>query len=274
MSAARKPYDLTSARHDYPAWSGLPLRTITICTHPRSGSTLLSEAMYFAGKLGCPIEYFHRGFRRDLSARWGTTTIQEQIRAAHRLRTDPGGTFAVKLFWHDVEEMAAALAPERFAELSGTSPDEVTPQAYREIAALIATACPNPRFIHLQRRDRVRLAVSGMTAMQTGLWRIIPEAGTQAQLGDAEYDFERIQYYVALATYCHVHWRNFFAAIGVEPFEVTYEALAADFKTVIASTLAWLGSKAPVPHARTQRQSGVANEAFVLRFLRDRASRR
>ena len=51
------PYDLASAAHDYPIWEGLPRRTVLLCTHPRSGSTLLGEALYFAGGLGCPLEY-------------------------------------------------------------------------------------------------------------------------------------------------------------------------------------------------------------------------
>ena len=112
-----------------------------------------------------------------------------------------------------------------------------------------------------------------MTAMQTGLWRVIPDAGPRAARGEAEYDFDRIRYYVALASYCHAHWRNFFAAIGAEPFELTYEGLVADYQTTIASTLAWLGSDAAVPTPRPQRQSGAINEALVLRFLRDSAAR-
>ena len=54
------PYDLTLAGADCPRWDGPPRRSILICSHPRSGSTLLGEAIRFAGGLGCPLEYLHR----------------------------------------------------------------------------------------------------------------------------------------------------------------------------------------------------------------------
>ncbi len=50
-------YDLVRAEADYPEWQGPPRRTLLICTQPRSGSTLLGEALWFAGGLGCPLEY-------------------------------------------------------------------------------------------------------------------------------------------------------------------------------------------------------------------------
>src|ERR1700761_3371165 len=121
------PYDLATAEHDYPARDGAPLRTILICTHPRSGSTLLGEALYFAGGLGCPLEYFHAGFRPALARRWKPRSLSDYIAAAHRWRTDPGGTFAVKLFWRDVRELAAELDPDRFAHLARALPAEVAP---------------------------------------------------------------------------------------------------------------------------------------------------
>ena len=264
------PYDLTTAAHDYRAWEGPPRRTVLLCTHPRSGSTLLGEALYFAGGLGCPLEYFHPGFRPGLAERWATPTLAEYIRAAHRWRTDPSGTFAVKLFWRDVEQMAAERDPDRFAASGLPPPDQVPPDTYCAIAALLADIVPNPRFVHLQRNDRVRLAISGMTAMQTGIWRFIPAAGARAPRGPVAYDADRIDRYIATTDACHAHWRNFFAAIGAAPHGVSYEALKRDYQATVAGTLAWLGSTAAVPAARMQRQSGLADEALVLRYLRER----
>jgi LPS sulfotransferase NodH len=77
-----------------------------ICTHPRSGSTLLGEALYFAGDLGCPLEYFHAGFRPTLAARWGCAGLEDYGRAVHRWRTDPSGTLSVNLNCHDVADKA------------------------------------------------------------------------------------------------------------------------------------------------------------------------
>jgi trehalose 2-sulfotransferase len=270
---APKRYDLTAAEHDYPVWDGPPRRTILICTHPRSGSTLLGEALYFTGGLGCPIEYFHRGFRPGLAERWDTTTFAEHVAAVRRLRTEPGGTLSVKLFWRDIEEMAAELAPERFAGLHEMPPDATSPDDYREIARLLAQAFPDAEFIHLWRSDRVRQAVSGLAALQTGIWRVIPETGEKAAIGPPEYDFDCLDGFVAYADFCNAHWRNFFDAIDAVPFTLTYERLAADYEGTVRAVLDHLGSDAPVPPVRMRRQSGAVNEAFVLRYLRDRQFR-
>lgn len=270
---APKRYDLTAADHDYPAWSGMPRRTVLICTQPRSGSTLLGEALYYAGDLGCPIEYFHRGFRPGLAERWRTTTLAEHIAAVHRWRTDPGGTLSVKLFWRDIADIAAALSTGHLARLHEMGPEQTSPDDYRAIAALLEGAFPNAAFVHLWRSDRVRQAVSGLTAVQTGVWRVIPEMGLKAPAGEPQYDFDRLDAFVAEADFCHAHWRNFFMAIGAAPFTLTYEELCADYDAAVGGVLDYLGSSAPVPPVRMRRQYGEGNEAFVLRYLRDRQAR-
>lgn len=274
MSETRRSYDLTGAEHDYPPREGPPARTVLIATHPRSGSTLLGEALYFAGGLGCPLEYFHQGFRPGLAERWGTETLDEHAAAVHRLRTDPSGTLGVKLFWRDVAEMAAELDPVRFEGLEARRAGELTLDAYRAIAALLEPVFPNPSFVHLERKDRVRQAVSGLRATQTGEFRVIPEMGGAAAKGEADYDFARIDGLVAQSDDSHAHWRNFFAATGAPPFALTYEALAGDYAGSVRAVLDHLGSDAAVPPVRMRRQSDAGNEAFVLRYLRENRARR
>lgn len=55
----RKRYDSTLATHD----DGRLRRTILLRSEQRSGSTLLGDALSFAGGLGCPLDYVHAGFR-------------------------------------------------------------------------------------------------------------------------------------------------------------------------------------------------------------------
>lgn len=269
----RKTYDLATADHDYPEWQGPPNRTVLICSHPRSGSTLLGEALYFAGGLGCPLEYFHRGFLPALAARWGTDGMADQIDAVRRLRTDPSGTLSVKLFWRDLADIAVALDPQRFGDLPEIHPDRASPGLYRALGQLLAEVFPNAAFVHLRRRDRVRQAVSSLTASQTGLWRKIPDMGEQAADGHAQYDFDRIDALVGFSDFSHGHWRNFFSANGQVPHSVTYEDIARDYEGSVGAVLAYLGSDAPVPPIRMRRQSGAGNEAFVLRYLREHRQR-
>lgn len=266
-----KPYDLVLAEHDYAGWSGSPLRTLLICTHPRSGSTLLGEALYFAGGLGCPLEYFHRGFRPSLAARWNARTLAAYVRAVHHKRTDRTGMLSVKLFWGDVEALAAELDPIRFGDLAGRPTGDMDMSTYREIASLLAPIFPNPEFVHLERKDRVRQAVSGLTASQTGVFRIVPSMGSKVAKAEPEYDFTRIASLVAASDYCHQHWRNFFDATGASPISLTYEGLASDYSGNIQRLFDALGCSASPPSIRMKRQSDSENEAFVLRYLREHA---
>lgn len=270
---AKKPYDLATVEHDYPARDGLPIRTILICTHPRSGSTLLGEALYFAGGLGCPLEYFHAGFRPALAERWGCEGLSDYGRAVHRWRTDASGTLSVKLFWRDVVELAGELQPGRFDDLHQRPPEATSPDMYREIAGLLAPLFPAARYIHLLRRDRVRQAVSAAAAVQTGIWRKIPQMGERTEATAPSFDFTTIERLIAYADFCHRHWRGFFAAIGAVPHGLVYEDLTRDHDATVKAVLEHLGSTAAVPPIRMKRQSDARNETMVLRFLREQAAR-
>lgn len=273
-STSRRPhYDLSTADHDYPAWDGPPVRTILICTHPRSGSTLVGEALYFAGGMGCPLEYFHAGFRPALAARWAAPEIHEYLGAVSRHRTDPGGVLAVKLFWRDVEELALELDPERFAALTGAGPAVTPPAVYRDLAALLTALFRAPALVHLRRHDRLRQAISAMVASETGQWREIP--GMTAPAADIRpaFDSERLERLMGYSDHCHGHWRNLFVAMNVAPHELSYEALVADYRQTISTLFDRLGSAADPPPVRMRRQADGHSEALAVRYLRERAAR-
>jgi LPS sulfotransferase NodH len=267
------PYDLTVASADFARWEGPPRRSVVICSHPRSGSTLLGEAIRFAGGLGCPLEYLHGGFRPTIAERWHAPDLDAYVAALHRYRTEPSGVFSIKLFWQDVEDVAHERAPDRFPPRGTTPPEAMHEHDYRDLLAQFADILPNPEFVYLERRDRVRQAVSAMVAAQTGLWRSIPGVGRQEAVGAAEYDYDRILGMIVYADYGYAHWRRFFAANGVEPYRVTYEELVDDFEHVLNGLFARLGSASVPSPRRMLRQADRTTEAMVLRFLRDHAAR-
>ncbi len=265
------PYDLASAAHDYPLWDGPPRRTILVCSHPRSGSTLLGEALYFSAGLGCPLEYFHAGFRPSFARRWGTPDFDGLSAAVRRHRTTPDGTLAVKLFWRDLEEIARDRDPslERFANVP---PEHVPADYYAALAGHVARLFPNPQFVHLWREDRLRQAVSALLAIETGRWRSIPGANQDAPAPAVPLDIERIERIMAYSDFCHGHFRNLFAAMDIAPHGLTYEALTADYPGTVRAVLRHLGSDADPNAPRMLRQANGASEAMVLRYLRERAA--
>ena len=264
------PYDLASVAHDYPQWEGPPHRTLLLCTHPRSGSTLLGEALYFAGGLGCPLEYFHAGFRPSFARRWNAPDYDGLSAAVRRHRTSPGGTLGVKLFWRDIEEIARDADPalEHFANVP---PSEAPAGYYATLAKHVARLFPNPQFIHLWREDRLRQAVSAVLAVETGRWRSIPGATREDASATAPFDADRIERIMSYSDFCHGHFRNLFAAMAATPHTLCYEALTADYGTSVRTVLRHLGSDAEPRAPRMRRQADEASEAMVLRYLRERA---
>jgi LPS sulfotransferase NodH len=269
---AGQPYDLTTAAHDYPAWEGHPARTVLLCTHPRSGSTLLGEALYFARGLGCPLEYFHAGFRPDFAGRWDAPDLEQLSAAVRRHRTEPNGTMSVKLFWRDIEEIATEADPQ-LAEFTGVPPDDAPAAYYRALASHMERLFPKPSIVHLQRDDRLRQAISAVVAVDTGRWRSIEGIEGRDALGAPVFDAERIERLMGYSDYCHGHLRNLFAAMGVAPLAMSYEALTTDYSTSVGRVLAYLGSDVEAPAPRMRRQADAESEALVLRYLRDRAAK-
>lgn len=264
------PYDLASAEHDYPEWDGPPRRTVLLCTHPRSGSTLLGEALYFAGGLGCPLEYFHAGFRPSFARRWDAPDYASLNAAVRRHRTTPDGTLGVKLFWRDIEEIARDAEPalERFANVP---PADLPADYYAALASHVARLFPNPHCVHLSREDCLRQAVSAVLAVETGRWRSIPGAMQDAPAPAVSFDIERIERIMAYSDFCHGHFRNLFAAMGLAPHSLTYEALTANYAASVRAVLRYLGSDVEPVAPRMRRQADGASEAMVLRYLRERA---
>jgi LPS sulfotransferase NodH len=269
VPAQSKPYDLATAEHDYPDWPGAPARSVLICTHPRSGSTLLGEILYFAGDLGCPLEYFHIGFRPRFEARWGVSEIGEFSRAVWRHRTGPNGVLSTKLMWRDIQELAMALDPEGLAEIESAPPDAVSPDTYARVARLIEGLLPSPVCVHLYRRDRLRQAVSATIATQTGQWRAIPGA-EMVREREPEYDAETITRLIGYSDFCHGHWRNLIAAMEGPSLSIAYEDMVRDYPASTDALLAELGSSQASPPIRMRRQADRISEAFVMRYLRER----
>lgn len=265
-------YDLSLDANDFAAWGGPPRRSLVICSHPRSGSTLLGEAIHFAGGLGCPLEYLHRGFRPTLAERWGAPDLDAYVAAMHRWRTDPSGTFSIKLFWQDIEEIAHERAPDLFPPPRTLSPDSCDDATYRAYHALLADILPSPTLVLLERRDVVRQAVSAMIATQTGLWRAIPGVGRSEARAAADYDYDRILALVSFGRDSADHWTRYFEAIGARPYRVVYEDLVRDYAATVGALLADLGRPGEVPAQRMRRQSDGVGEAMVLRFLREHAT--
>lgn len=272
-------YELATAAADYAPWTtGSPERSFVVCTSVRSGSTLLGEAMYAVGGMGCPLEYFHVGFQPRLEARWQTHDPGEYRRQLFRHRTDPTGSFGLKLFWRDLIVLCEQRYPGTTDGRDILMPASVAPQGgYAMAWRVLQELVPNPRFILLARHDKGRQAVSAFTAMRTGRWRDM--GGTSTDASSPGYDYDVILRTFQHGIHTHRSWVELFAHAGVRPVEIFYEDLARDLPGTVGRMLDALPHA--VPHrerlaepSRLRRQAGVESERLLMRFLRERAARR
>jgi trehalose 2-sulfotransferase len=221
-------HHLASVEHDRPVRR--PLRTLVIAATYRSGSTVLAESLFSAGGHGCPIEYFQseQRFTRFAGPQFRSTVMSH--------RTDPDGTFGVKLFPPD----SGAAEP---------------------LAGL-----PDPAVVRVTRKDRVAAATSTLRALQTGRWRSTdpPTAGTPT------YDGQRLWQLVGMFENHHRFWDDRLGAHRVA-VQVDHDELRSDLTGTVARVLKGLADVGRPSHQKAQPvrlvpMSPMRDDPWAARF--------
>jgi trehalose 2-sulfotransferase len=272
----------------------MPERSYLVCATPRSGSTLLCEALESTGVAGRPREYFEQlketgvprrpreyfwglrspevirllphdsEFDRDSesSATWSRDDYARHLAAALQNGTTPNGVFGAKLMWgyfNDFIELMRGIP--RFGGMGDGS--------------LLNAAFPELRYVFVSRSDKVRQAVSLWRALQTRVWR--KEVGAPgeepAPALRSVYSFDAIDHLLDQLRRHEDAWRGFFFRIGQRPFNLFYEEVAGDLEGAVARTLEALRIERPAPplvaHRPLSRQSDDLSESWVQSYLED-----
>jgi trehalose 2-sulfotransferase len=270
-----------------------PERSYLVCATPRSGSTLLCEALAATGVAGHPEEYFEarRATGAPRSARdyfdqaseaaraalaalgevppaeppeysslRGIDDYAEHLRAALARGTGSNGVFGAKLMWMHLDD---------FLELARTVPG----LGGASLAEVLGALFPGAAFVWVRRQDKVRQAVSLWRAIQTQAWR--------AGQGPREpvrqrYNFAAIDFLRERLANEDAAWARFFTDAGVEPLELEYERVGADVTAAVRAVLERVGvDRAGVdpPSPLMRRQADELSESWVQRY-RTQAGRR
>jgi LPS sulfotransferase NodH len=245
-----------------------------VAANQRSGSTLLCRALADTGVAGRPEEYFLTGPPEAFPPDWtfweeglfarphGPMDRESYLELVDRLGSTPNGVFGAKLMWNNVAWMLDKLRElPRFAKL--------------DRATTFHALFPNLHVIRLTRRDRVRQAVSWARAAQDGVW-VVSDAEAPAPAGEPTYGFEFISGLERLVIEGDDGWPTFCDELGVTPLNLVYEDLVepATYENTIRSALEYLGvhdEGLPIPAPRTRRQADATNDAWVDRYVAERA---
>jgi LPS sulfotransferase NodH len=272
-----------------------PWLSYLICSTPRSGSTLLCDAMTNTGIAGRPEEYFQQRKKTGLPRRpreyfedaetaeivailGDVTRVDDEVSAYNSRRfahyadylawtieeaTTPNGVFGAKLMWGYFNGFISYL--RQLPGHADLAPAEILPSVF-----------PNLHFVWVTRNDKARQAVSLWKALQTWTWR--RDAGDGHVVpGNLQYSFDAIDHLVGSICADEVAWRGYFAEVGVVPHDVVYEDFAQNYEGVVRGIIDFLGIDADddlhVHPPRMTRQSDELSEEWLARYSADAAVR-
>jgi LPS sulfotransferase NodH len=259
------------------------MRSYFVCTTPRSGSTLLCEALALTGVAGRPAEYFealaHSGLPRQPheyfdgatdplvaallppAATGAAAPAPEGARSYRdyldRVRADgatPNGVFGAKLMWGHLADLMGRLGGDcRY-------PFETLEREF-----------PGARYVRVLRANKPRQAISLWKALQTQRWRDDGANGS-AEGRPPEYHFGAIDHLVGQLIRQQAAWAEAFERAGIKPLVLTFDEIADDLPAAVQRVLSFLGvdprGVAPVLPAM-RRQADLSSLEWLARYERD-----
>lgn len=242
-----------------------PRRCYVVCTIPRSGSNLLTDGLRDTRRAGMPKQFFLPKAESRYASELGidrATDYAAYVRAIVGTKVTCNEVFGFKLMsWYLENFFARLRATHSFGD-AGTSDLD-----------LLNNAFPRLRFVRIVRRHKLRQALSTARALQTGLWKV--QKG-KSIMREPEFDPDLIEQSLHEAERQDKIWDDFFARIGIKPFEVEYEKLCQDYEGVIRAVLNFLRIKLPsgsrVGPPVTTRQADEISRTWEERFLAERPS--
>ena len=245
----------------------MPLSYV-LCATPRSGSTLLCDLLADAGA-GVPGSYFRPESATTLAKEWGVAARpagdplegeRAFMAAVLRAGTSETGEFGFRLMWENLEALCRRL-------------EALYPTAKGDVGRF-AAAFGTTHWVHLSRGDKLAQAVSLERARQSGLWHRHPDGSAREQEGaqrPVAYDAGALAARGAQLRTHDAAWDRWFAANGVIPVRVGYEALAEDPAGAVAEVLRALGvdpGRAKGLRPRTARLAGAESRVWAERLRR------
>jgi trehalose 2-sulfotransferase len=290
-------------------WAGragvlVPEASYLICATPRSGSTLLCDALEDTGIAGRPAEHFEVLLEtglprqpRDYFQRSNDPEVWALLddREFQDVLGEYGGRYADHTalrdpLWRppDFEGLLAEALRKGTTE-NGVLGTKIMWAYFRDFVRLArrtpgledvrpcdvpGAVLPNLRVhVWIRRRDTTRQAVSLWKALQTQQWRRDSDEDAGGQ--GLRFSFPAVNHLKLRIDEHNAAWQDFFEKCGVEPLKVVYEDLVEDYEGTVLRLLDGIGVPIPenfaVEQPRMKRQADDLSEEWV-RLYDERAA--
>lgn len=242
----------------------LPL-VYLICTCPRTGSSLLSEALTSTGCAGRPDEYFDPDWSmiQHWMQQFQICNVSEYVDEVIKQTISSNGVFGVKLHWPQQKSLKQLL--------TYSSKTCVSEEPNSSISRLFGQRFDDVQYVWLRRRNKVLQAISYYRAVSTGIWRT--DTSKQKNLlnissHSTSFDFDQIDHYVDVCRTFDLRWEQYFRRERVHPLIVIYEEFVAHYERTIYDILSYLGVGAAVPISAPtlRRQADDASFEWETRY--------
>jgi LPS sulfotransferase NodH len=284
----------------------VPEASYLICATPRSGSTLLCDALESTGIAGRPAEhfevlletgqprqprdYFQRSNDPEVWALLDDPEYRDVLGeyggrySEHPAMRDPS--------WRppDFERLVENALREGTSE-NGVMGTKIMWAYFRDFVRLARRTrglenvrpCEVPaavlprlrRFVWIRRRDTTRQAVSLWKALQTQRWR--KDSDDDVGGRGLRFNFAAVNHLKLRIDEHNEAWQDFFDGCGEEPIKVVYEDLVDDYEGTILRLLEGIGVEIPenfaVEMPKMKRQADELSEEWV-RLYDERAAAR
>ncbi len=275
----------------------LPPRGYLVCCIERTGSNLLSEALFHTGVAGQPQEYYSPVLQNSptMPHLYRDSTLLGGFEKILEAGMTPNGVFGAKLHWAHLRYLAKVLSSPSheaptvepgaylkfLAQLPVLIPAAELLELLRKRAgdrsdieaafALFTARVPDLRLIWLRRQNMVARAISHYRALKSRVWsRLKSAAGSEpADEATPEFDLGLIHQLYVLGLFQEESWQWLFDRLGATPHRVTYEELAASYEPTVRGVLQFLDLEASVqsiPPTNLVRQADAISEEWERRY--------
>lgn len=271
MSQLRPPVSSligrTGVKHDS---KGQLTNSYLVLGTPRTGSTLLCDALSRVGYAGRPREYLLPGIAAEYYLISGARNPADYFSHIHTHESEDG-TFGAKVHWPHLVSLQEELErghsfPFSMAHVPA-SDFHVDQEVAHRLEQTLDALAPNASLILTVRADKQAQAVSGFMAQQREEWFTFVKGDEPPIAYDPDVIRRLEDRYVAWDTQIH----DFLHQLRRPFLTVEYESLVSQYRETVTRALNYIGIQVQkVPQPRLVRQMPTTKAKILERYRADR----